>query len=91
VLSRKRFNTKGHTILAMITTTSHSPWPGDINIDTLEPTGLRVSCLVRLKLFTLDNRLVLKKVGKLARGDRQRTSSSLGQDLVGLAGFNLEV
>jgi len=28
-LSDRRFNQAGHTILAMITTKTHSPWPGD--------------------------------------------------------------
>ncbi len=91
VISRKRFNAKGHTILVMITTTSHSPWPGDVKIEKLEPAGLRVPCLIRLKLFTLDNRLVLEKIGKLGRKDRQQTSSSLGRNLASLTGFNPEV
>ena len=87
VLSRKRFSAKGHTVLAMITTASHSPWPGDVNIGTLEQTGLRVPCMIRLKLFTLDNRLVLERIGNLVHRDRQRIHSSLGRNLVGLAGF----
>ncbi len=90
VISRKRFNAKGHTILAMITTTSHSPWLGDVKIEKLEPAGLRVPCLIRLKLFTLDNRLVLEKIGRLVRRDRQQTSSSLGRNLVGMSGLSLE-
>ena len=87
VISKKRFNAKGHSILAMITTASHSPWPGDVKIEELEPVGLRVPCLIRLKLFTLDNRLVLEKIGQLARRDQVRTSSSLHRVLVAAAGL----
>ena len=35
VLSPRPFNENGHTLLAMITTQSHSPWPGDTNIKEL--------------------------------------------------------
>lgn len=82
VLSRKRFNSQGRTVLAMITTSAHSPWPGDVAIEQQGPSGLDVPCLIRLKLFTLDNRLVLKKIGRLSKTDRQHTMKSLGQHLV---------
>lgn len=48
VLSSKAFNANGHTVLAMITTKTHSPWPGDISIEDLAVAGLHVPCVVRL-------------------------------------------
>lgn len=82
VLSQLRFNEKGHIILAMITTQAHSPWPGDIAIDDLETAGLHVNCLVRLKIFTLDNRLILKKIGALSTADRKKVSLVIHRYLI---------
>lgn len=54
----------------MITSKAHPPWPGDTDIEGLEPAGLNTRCMVRLKIFTIDNRLILKKIGQLSLGDR---------------------
>jgi len=72
VLSNSSFNAAGHTILAMITTQGHTPWPGDTEVEDLAAAGLRVPCLVRLKLFTLDNRLVLRRTGRLGTCDAEK-------------------
>ena len=77
VLSGRAFNQHGSTVLTMITTAGHHPWPGDVNLTDLKTAGLNAPCLVRLKLFTLDNRLILKKIGRLAGADRQRVSQQL--------------
>lgn len=77
VLSVNSFNRRGHAVLAMITSASHDPWPGDVNVNDLKAAGLTKPCLVRLKLFTLDQRLVLKKLGHLATADRQKVSQQL--------------
>lgn len=79
VLSHRHFNESGHTVLAMITTTPRSSWPGDVAIDHLEEAGLHRPCVVRLKLFTLDNRLILKRAGKLADTDRAAVERNLGR------------
>src|SRR5262245_28177257 len=70
VLSATVFNENGHTVLAMITTKSHSPWPGDTVITALATAGLHTPCLVRLKLFTLDNQLLVRRSGHLSEADR---------------------
>lgn len=77
VLSVNSFNRRGHTVLAMITSAAHHPWPGDVNVSDLKAAGLTKPCLVRLKLFTLDQRLILKKLGHLAVTDRQQVSQQL--------------
>ena len=82
VLSRPGFNKAGHTALAMITTRAHRPWPGDVEIEGLEQAGLPLPCIVRLKLFTLDNRLLARKIGSLAVADQRRVSSALRSHLV---------
>ncbi len=77
VLSRKSFNASGHTVLAMITTQAHRPWPGDTEIHDLSAAGLPLQCIVRLKAFTLDNRLILRRIGALSSADRRRVAGEL--------------
>jgi mRNA interferase MazF len=81
VLSRPSFNKAGHTALAMITTRAHRPWPGDVEIEGLEQAGLPLPCIARLKLFTLDNRL-LTRLGSLSAADRRRVASALRSTIV---------
>jgi len=81
VLSDRSFNDAGNTVLAMITIGAHRPWPGDTELADLRAAGLRVSCLVRLKLFTLDNRLLAKKIGQLGEDDRAMVLSELHRHL----------
>ncbi len=76
VVSRKLFNQDGHTILAMITSAAHKPWPGDSVLTNAAAAGLHVPCLVRLKLFTLGNRLLLRKIGHLHSSDRRSVIES---------------
>jgi mRNA interferase MazF len=49
--------------MAMITSAKNAPWPLDICITDLEKGGLPSPSVVRMKLFTLDHRLVIKKSG----------------------------
>ena len=76
VLSSKTFNRHGHAVLCMITSASHSPWPGDTPLLSYASAGLNLPCLIRLKIFTLDNRVILKKVGSLSAADRKRCASN---------------
>ena len=82
VLSRPSFNRAGHTAMAMITTRAHRPWPGDVEIERLEQAGLPLPCIVRLKLFTLDNRLLMARLGSLSPVDRRGVASALRSTLV---------
>ncbi|MBI9082080.1 MAG: hypothetical protein JEZ11_00700 [Desulfobacterales bacterium] len=56
----------------MITTKRHSAWPGDTEIIEHNAAGLHLPCLVRLKLFTLDNRLIVRKIGRLSETDARQ-------------------
>ncbi len=60
----------GNTIFAMITTAAKSHWPTDVPLADADAAGLSAASLVRLKLFTLDNRLVARKIGALSPHDR---------------------
>ncbi len=67
----KAFNSRiGHSVMAMITSAKHSVWPLDTPIENLITTGLPAPSIIRLKLFTLDNRLILAKLGQLASADQ---------------------
>jgi mRNA interferase MazF len=81
VISNRNFNAAGYTVLAMITTKGHHPWPGDHTISDLAETGLPLHCIVRLKLFTLDNRLILRQLGGLSDSDRGKVESNLDKHL----------
>jgi mRNA-degrading endonuclease toxin of MazEF toxin-antitoxin module len=76
ILSEKSFNRHGHSLMAMITS-SHLRWPGDTALADLASCGLTVGCVVRLKLFTLDNRLIVKRIGRLSEPDRRSVASAL--------------
>jgi mRNA interferase MazF len=57
--------------MAMVTT-SKDRWPADVPIRNLKLAGLPKECKVRLKLFTLDNQLVLKATGRLSEPDQDQ-------------------
>ncbi len=75
VISQSSFNEDGHTVLTMITTRAHHPWPGDTELTDRRSAGLNLPCIVRLKTFTLDNRLIIRRLGRLSSPDRKRVSS----------------
>jgi mRNA interferase MazF len=73
-----RFNTPaGHAVMAMITSAANPPWPLDCPIADLADAGLPAASRVRLKLFTLDHRLVRGVLGTLSEGDRARVRQAL--------------
>jgi mRNA interferase MazF len=83
VLSHATFNAAhGHSICAMITTAVRSKWPSDVAIEDLKPAGLNRPCVVRWKLFTLPNDLILKRAGKLASQDRDKVIAAVQTILV---------
>ncbi|MCX5954574.1 MAG: type II toxin-antitoxin system PemK/MazF family toxin [Cyanobacteria bacterium] len=68
-----------HVLLAMITSAKRSSWPLDWPLQDLGSAGLNVACCVRLKLFTLDERLILGSLGKLTAIDRNGVWANLHQ------------
>lgn len=83
VLSAQTANGEsGNTIFAMITTAARSHWPTDIPLADAEAAGLTAVSLVRLKLFTLDNRLIARKIGELSPRDREAVREMLGRVVV---------
>lgn len=66
-----------HSVMAMITSAKHSTWPLDINILEYEEAGLPNPSIIRMKFFTLDNRLIIRKLGKLCEKDQKLVRSTL--------------
>ena len=80
VSDARSFNNKvGQSVLAMITSAAHSDWPLDVEINDLDAAGIPAASVVRMKLFTLDNQLVLRKAGTLGDSDQQCVSQAIRQ------------
>jgi len=73
-----RFNTPaGHSVMAVITSHGNAPWPLDCPIADLQAASLPAPSMVRFKLFTLDHRLVRRKLGKLSATDADAVRARL--------------
>ncbi|MDE2814362.1 MAG: type II toxin-antitoxin system PemK/MazF family toxin [Gemmatimonadota bacterium] len=78
VLSDAVFNRKNaSSLLMMITSAARSAWHLDVSLEQWSQAGLRKPCLARMKLFTLDNGLILGRVGSLTAEDQQRVTQAL--------------
>lgn len=71
-----------HCILAMITSAKQSGWGNDISIQDIKAAGLPGASVVRLKLFTLDERLILSELGELSRQDKEAVKNIWGKFLL---------
>ena len=81
IISSPDFNaTHDQSILAMITSAG-GEWPSDVAIRGWREAGLSVPCKVRLKLFTLDHALIVRKAGALSECDAEAVRSSLARFL----------
>ncbi|MBN2059150.1 MAG: type II toxin-antitoxin system PemK/MazF family toxin [Deltaproteobacteria bacterium] len=72
-------NKIGHSVLAMITSKKNAPWPLDSDIINKKQSGLTAPSVVRMKLFTLDNRFIIRKIGHLSDNDQKKVKQSLSQ------------
>lgn len=66
----------GHVICAMVTTAKRSAWKSDIDLEQWAAAGLPEASKVRMKCFTLDCRLVLRVLGRLAPVDAKAVHAS---------------
>jgi len=66
-----------HSVLAMITSQKNEPWPLDVPIKNKKRSGLTAPSVVRMKLFTLDNRFIIRKIGHLSKSDQMYAKQSL--------------
>jgi len=61
----------------MATSSKNSPWPLGTNIGSIQKAGLPAPSIVRMKLFTLDSRLIIKKIGGLSAKDQEAVKNNL--------------
>jgi len=74
----EKFNdTTQNCVMAMITSTKNIAWPFDVKIGSFKKAGLPAPSMVRMKLFTLDSRLIIKKIGGLAAKDQKIVKENL--------------
>ena len=73
----------GHAVLVMITSQKNPDWPLDTKITGIRRTGLTAPSKVRMKLFTLDSRLIIKKIGSLIDSDQMAVKKAL-QSMLGI-------
>ena len=70
-------NETENCVLSMITSAKNPGWPLDTPIGSIQKAGLPSPSKVRMKLFTLDSRLILKKVGGLSAKDQAAVKENL--------------
>ena len=82
ILSKSDYQCKtGNLILLMITSAGDSSWYSDIKIEDLTTVGLKKSSVVRFKMFSLDERLIIKKIGNLSEPDKQKVKENLSKTI----------
>jgi mRNA interferase MazF len=82
VLSNEAFNAaSGHTVMAMITKRDSRAWPQDYDVRQWAEAGLKLPSWIRMKIFTLENTLIIDRLGVLQAPDiagfRKAASSAL--------------
>lgn len=71
VINKPEYQCKtGHVILLMITSSGNNVWYSDVTVTDMEATGLKTPSVVRFKMFSLDERLIIKKIGYLSKSDK---------------------
>ncbi|MDE0202748.1 MAG: type II toxin-antitoxin system PemK/MazF family toxin [Rhodospirillaceae bacterium] len=77
IVSSASFN-EAHeqAVLTMITTTAIE-WPSDVALGDWQEAGLNAPCKVRFKLFTLDDTLIVRRLGTLSKQDGAAVTDAL--------------
>ncbi|NJD30894.1 MAG: type II toxin-antitoxin system PemK/MazF family toxin [Gammaproteobacteria bacterium] len=68
----------GMYYVAMITSAAHPAWQGDVPVSDLRAAGLPAASVVRpAKIATIDERALIRAIGKLPKSDREQVASSI--------------
>lgn len=65
----------------MITSAKNSSWKSDFLLKKLNGTGLNTPSIVRQKIFTIDQSLIIKELGKLSPEDIKQIKNKLNDHL----------
>ena len=79
IVSSASFNRDHEQLILAMITSAGSDWPSDVAIQGWREAGLNVPCKVRFKLFTLDDALIVRKLGTLSRRDAEVVRKALGR------------
>lgn len=79
ILSRPGTIAEGQAILAMVTSSTFESWASDVEVSERDVAGLTVPCRVRMKVFTLAEEQIVKRLGTLSPRDAQAVATSLRQ------------
>ncbi|MCY3624877.1 MAG: type II toxin-antitoxin system PemK/MazF family toxin [Candidatus Dadabacteria bacterium] len=83
VISSEEFNENhDQLILAMVTTAKRSSWQSDIKLKDPADANLAVPSVVRLKLFTLEKSMIIRRLGCLSKKDKNSVDVSLKQHIL---------
>lgn len=66
-----------HIVLLMVTSAKHSTWKYDIPITYLENAGLKAASVIRFKMFSIDERVIVKKIGSLSLIDSEQVGEAI--------------
>lgn len=78
ILTNSAFNSNHrHAVTAMVTTASNTTWPSDLPITDFVDAGLRLSSVLRMKLFTVAEDLIIGRVGTLSSTDQRRVTHAM--------------
>ena len=64
-------------VMAMITTAAYTRWTSDVAISDVAKAGLSAPSVVRFKLFTLENQIIARRIGRLSPADVTRVKAGL--------------
>lgn len=81
-ISNEQFNQQhNQVVLGMITSATDTVcvWPSDVSLTQWKEAGLNVACHFRMKLFTLNQALVVKAIGHLSSQDMISVRAALAR------------
>jgi mRNA interferase MazF len=71
VLSSTQFQKENHAVICCMITSlpAVAEWRGDVVLKSWQKAGLKKACLVRFKVFTLNDALISGKIGRIQPSD----------------------
>ena len=83
IASTRRYNDSGSDVIAAAITSNLSATrrPGDFKIAEWKKAGLLKPSLCKITLFTIEESLIVKKLGKFAEKDKDKLSKGLKEAL----------
>jgi mRNA interferase MazF len=82
VLSSSEYNASGDVVIGFLTSNITGPERlGDYQLTSTKNAGLPLPSRFRLKLATIDNAIIVKKLGSLVEADRNGISAKIRESI----------